>query len=88
MKAVWKYEIPIDDSFIIAMPREAKLLCIMVQHGQPQLWALVDPTLAVSERRFRLAGTGHEIDEDIRSHVGSFQMIGGDLVFHVFEIAP
>lgn len=85
-KAVWKYPVPVTDYFTIYMPREAKPLAVMMQQGEPHLWALVDPPLAAVERYFRVAGTGHFVDDQIIAHVGSFQLSGGALVFHVFEI--
>lgn len=39
----------------------------------PRLWALVDPDATPEIRRFRVIGTGHEIQEPERmNHVGSF----------------
>lgn len=88
MKTVWKFPVPLHggDRFTIAMPAGAKALAMQTQHGMPALWALVDPGAAPEPRRFRIAGTGHPIDEEIVGYVGTFQMSGGVLVFHVFEV--
>jgi hypothetical protein len=88
MKTVWKYPVTIGDEFTLEMPLAAKVLTVQVQHGAPYLWALVDPANvdAMRTRRFRLAGTGHPIeDTDGLKYVGTFQMFGGSLVWHVFE---
>jgi len=51
----------------------------------PQLWAYVDPTEPRVTRKFRIIGTGHPIATDPGDYIGTFQMGGGALVFHVFE---
>lgn len=56
--------------------------------GQMQLWALVDAGNPTERRSFRLFGTGNTIDpwpEECLEHVGTVQMAGGRLVWHLFE---
>lgn len=88
MKRVFKYPIPVEDEFRLELPVEAQILTVQVQGNRPYLWALVDPAAPHDEIRFRLAGTGHPIEEDILGHgyIGTFQLNGGALVFHVFQI--
>ena len=90
MKEVWKFEIPINDYFELVMPEKAKILYVDVQKDLPCLWALVDPepNHPKEKRKFRFAGTGHPITQEPETliHIGSFQMNGGDLIFHIFEI--
>jgi hypothetical protein len=88
MSKIWKYEVEIKDHFEVVMPVLSKPLCVMVQYGTPQMWVQVTPSDQTSIRRFRLAGTGHEINEYEGTHkyIGSFQLANGDLVFHLFEI--
>lgn len=60
-----------------------------MQYGKPQIWALVDPQSPVVMRAFRLAGTGHPIEErpgEKMQYINSFQIDGGALVFHLFEV--
>ncbi len=89
MAAVWKFQIPIEDSFSLEMPIDAELLHVAIQDRQPCLWALVEPQCATETRHFELRGTGHELDTDRADthcvHVGSFMMSGGAIVFHLFE---
>jgi hypothetical protein len=92
-QAVWKFPIPVVDHFELNMPEGAKPLCVMVQNGAPQMWALVDLDANRRERPlvrrlFRFAGTGHPITDKIIAHIGSFQMADCALVFHVFEVEP
>lgn len=86
MLTVYKYPFVITDHVEIIMPAAAKILTVQMQADSPCIWALVTPDLpAVIVRRFRLAGTGHELPDNIGAHVGTFQMEGGALVFHLFE---
>lgn len=88
MKTIYKYPLPIEDVVSIDMPVGAEVLTVQMQRGEPQLWALVPiDTWAPKERRlFRVAGTGHPIGSKVRRYIGTFQLLNGDLVFHVFEV--
>ena len=90
MKTVYKYEVQLADNFEIIMPVEAELLTVQLQRGIPQLWALVptDGHLKTAKRAFRLAGTGHQIDDTdlLHKYIGSFQMQQENLIFHLFEL--
>ena len=83
MKSIWKYEITSECE--IQIPKGAVLLDIQEQYGKPFLWALVDPFLEKETRKLRTYGTGHEISDNPRTYVGTFQLSAGLLVFHVFE---
>lgn len=91
--AIWKFEPLASEAFSLRMPRGAEILTVQVQHGKPQIWAKVDPTAPVESRRFALFGTGHRIPDERESehalrYVGTFQVDGGALVFHLFEASP
>jgi len=58
MLAVYKYPVPIENSPILDLPQGAIPLRADMQNGSLQLWCLVNPDLSLTERRFRLAGTG------------------------------
>lgn len=85
-KTVWKYDVEVADAFDVLMPKGAVPLAADTQGGKPQMWVLVDPDEPVEAVKFRLAGTGHTIREKIKRHVGTFQMYGGSLVLHLFEV--
>lgn len=85
-REIWKYPIQVTDWFEIAMPYEAEILCCQMQIDTPCIWALVNPDAPTEVRKFRLAGTGHAIFESALTFVGTFQMAGGALVFHLFEV--
>jgi hypothetical protein len=67
------------------MPHGAKLLAVQEQRGEAQLWALVDPGAKTYPRSFRVYGTGHDMPDDPGQYVGTFQICGCAMVFHVFE---
>lgn len=85
MKTVWKFPIQVEDTFDMHMPRGAQVLSVQVQAGSPVMWALVDPDAKVEERWFRVAGTGHAVDDEkFPVFIGTFQLEAFGLVFHVF----
>lgn len=85
-QTIWKFELPVEDEPSVRMPLGAEVLTVQTQAGKPCLWALVDPAAPKHDRRFRIVGTGHPFDDaDAHRYIGTFQMHGGALVFHVFE---
>ena len=84
---VFKYHVPIHDSFSITMPADAKILSFQPQGTDACIWALVDPEKPSVERYFIVRGTGHEIEylPDVLVYIGTIQMAFGSLVFHLFE---
>ena len=85
---IFKFQIPLSDVVTIEMQENAKILSVQAQNEKPYMWALVDPPARLVKRKFRFAGTGHEITHDSGKllFIGTFQMHGGSLVFHIFEI--
>jgi hypothetical protein len=86
-KTIWKFEIG-TNKIIIEMPKGAEILTIQTQYNVPCIWAMVDPNAEKELRHFEIFETGHEIYFDMgveRKYINSFQLLGGDLVFHVFE---
>lgn len=86
MKRVYKYPFEFGgDEFEIPMPKGAKPLNFQFQFDTLCVWALVDPEAPMVARKFRIAGTGHDIENaDELTYVGSVQMQGGALIFHLF----
>lgn len=85
---VWKFPIPMQDHFALEMPREARILSCATQDGAPFLWAVVDPEKPRRAHRFDLVGTGQPVPHADAPYVGSFQLFGGNLVFHLFVHWP
>lgn len=87
MKKIYKYPLEIEDEQNVLLPTGAKILTVQSILDKPYLYALVNPTapnnMAVTIRTF---GTGHPIsDSGYLEYIGTFQIYGGHLVFHVFR---
>lgn len=85
MRKIYKYEIPMTDSFSLPLPKGAEIIYVGLQRGEPQMWALVDPAAETELRSFCVHGTGHTVAEGDLKHLGSLIMHGDALVVHVFE---
>lgn len=86
MKTVYKYRL--DMAFphqVISMDEGAQMLTVQIQDGIPHLWALVDPTRPHVIRTVSIIGTGQPMPDD-GVYISTFQMHGGALVFHAFEV--
>lgn len=79
MRTIWKWTL---DKPVIRMPQGSEVLCVQMQGGKPQVWALCSPDATPVERRFNIVGTGIKLEDDLGDYVGTFQI--HDLVFHVF----
>ena len=88
MKTIWKYTIPVLDIFSLELPQGAKILTVQEQHGNPQIWVLVNSDKTLETRIFRLVGTGHpiEIEDSKLEYIGTVQVVGGSFIGHLFEI--
>ena len=83
---IYKYHLPINDTVQIAMPLESEILTVQVIQEEAFVWALVNPESLDTVRTFRIVGTGHEFEDSGQcKYIGTFQLRGGALVFHVFE---
>lgn len=86
-QTVYKYPVPVEDEFTLEMPCGSHILCVQTQRDEAQIWAIVEPAAEPEERRFALRGTGHPVDDGLAgsNYIGTFQLDGGTLVFHLFE---
>lgn len=86
---IWKFHVDATDKFSVKMPPHAKVLSVQTQFGNPFMWVMVDPRYESTEERFfEVFGTGHDIPVDIgveREYIGTFQLMQGTLIFHLFE---
>ncbi len=86
-KEIWKYTLgPGETTFDI--PCGSSFMSVQMQHGHAQLWALVDPENPKAQRSVIVVGTGHPIDYtgQALTFIDTFQLEGGSLVFHAFEV--
>ena len=86
METIWKFDVPIGDEISVKMPKGAKLLSVQAQHDMPCVWALVDSSDKIGTRKFAWRGTGHLSAALTREmYVGTIQLHGGSLIFHLFD---
>lgn len=81
---IWKF--PIEPNKPIEMPKGAKALSVQTQHGEPFLWAMVDPSAVLVFRKFVFVGTGQDLPSNVGEFIDTLQMAGGGLIFHVFNV--
>lgn len=87
MKTIWKYELETMDVRVVEMPVGAEILTVQEQRGKLCLWALVDPEADKERRVFCIHGTGHPVSTvALKKYIGTYQLMEGALVFHVFEL--
>jgi hypothetical protein len=84
---IFKYPLAVSEYQSIQMPRGAQVLSLQVQGRGPQMWALVEENQPLTDRGFITVGTGHVVPSHAGRFVGTYQIQGGALVFHVFEEA-
>lgn len=86
MRTIHKFSIPAIDYFEVQLPATAQVLSVQMQRGIACMWVLLDTNAQYFTRRFRLAGTGHQLSaHETLSFIGTFQPTDG-LVFHLFEV--
>ena len=84
---IFKYPFEVTDLISIEMPKGAHALTVQTQGEIPCIWAIVDPEAPPEIRQFHCYGTGHPINIDISKtrYVGTFQLLGGRFIGHLFE---
>ena len=83
---IWKFPLAMTDVQELQMPEGALMLCVQVQRNVPCLWALCDETAPKRPRGISIYGTGHPVSAAPKTYIGTFQIAGGDLVFHAFDL--
>lgn len=92
MLTIYKYEVPLGDTFNLKLPRGAEVIHFNSQNDIMQLWAKLDTDAELENRFFRLAGTGHNLlymtqGYDLH-YIGSAKLYDDALIFHLFELKP
>jgi len=86
---IYKYNLPIQGEIQITMPLESEILTVQVIQEEAFIWVLVNPDSLDTIRTFRIVGIGHEFaDAHQCKYLGTFQLRGGEFIFHVFEFNP
>lgn len=85
MTTVYKFSVDIKEFDSILIPVGAEILSVQAQHGEVVMWAKVDTDAMVASRHFGVFGTGHPLPDKPLQFIATTQMLGGALVWHVFE---
>lgn len=80
---IWKYECQ-PGRFTLDLPIGAEVLSVAAQHNTVQLWATVNPEHPTEPRLFESVCTGGPAPYGWR-FLGTALLMGGLLVFHIFE---
>jgi len=83
---IWKYELSVRGSTIISAPTNSKILTVQVQKEVPFVWVLCSEELSKEDYEIAIYGTGHSVPDEPGRYIGTFQLDGGSLVFHAFEV--
>jgi len=97
MKTIYKYHIPFGNEVTVQMPKNAELYKFGLQgivNGHPDIcvWALVDTETEITDRKFRIFGTGHPIPDncisdtypDMQLYVYYDTIFDRGMVWHIF----
>lgn len=84
-QTIWKT--PLESDGLVNLPLGAEVLSVQMQDESPTIWTLVDPAAEKVPTRLGVYGTGHPIPDNPGRFIGTFQMEGGALVFHLFQPA-
>ena len=85
MKTIYEYDLEVTDTQEVVLPVGSKILTVQVQNGVPCLWATVDVEKPNTDKKvIRTFGTGQEINANNLKYINTYQLYGGEVVFHVF----
>lgn len=84
MKTIYKYTLEITDAQCLQLPAGFKVLKIEAVDDKPRMWCLVDPHAVLVDRKIMTYGTGREMPDRPGKYLGSYLVLRGRGVFHVF----
>jgi len=85
MNVIYKYQIFPGDMQVLEIPQDSKILCVQTQGGEPQMWVQQYTEGSLTQKEIYIIPTGATFDADDKKYIGTFQLNGGTLVFHVYE---
>ena len=83
MRVIYKYPLSIRNTQIIEMPKDAEILGLKLQHGNPVIYAIVDPDNPVEEKNIVMKGTGFQINTPLK-YIGTILVDFDTFVWHFF----
>jgi len=89
MRTIWKYPVSADKQFSLDIPKGAQFLDVQTQGETPVMWFRVESENPPESWHFAVVGTGQPTPDDAEGddwwHLGTFQMFGGAMVWHLFQ---
>ena len=85
MNTIWKQTIETTDVQRVEMPIDAEILTVQEQNGNINIWFKVDTEKQKALREIFVFGTGNPIPKNNAKYIGTYQLMNGALVFHVFD---
>lgn len=83
-ESIWKYELPIEDQFVLQLPVDSKVLSLQMQNGIPCIWVRVNTkAIGTLPQYFHWFGTGQPLNSGAVNFIGTIQM--DTMVFHLFQ---
>ena len=83
-RVIFKYPLKLTDTQLVEIPEGAERLTVQLQRDTICLWAIVDIRKQNEVRTVHIVGTGHPVPDGFLEFLGTVQMAGGSLVWHVF----
>jgi len=86
MESIWKFKVESCGRFSLMMPENSEILTVQVQNGSPYLWAKVQKAAPLASYEFKVYSTGQQQEKIEGSYIGTFQLLDGSLVFHLYVL--
>ena len=84
MHKIFKYQVPLSDTFSINLPKGYKILALKHKDEEENLWILIDDDQPKEKVKFYMHGTGRVIENiDKKEYIDTF--ISGFFVWHLFK---
>lgn len=80
---IYEYKLEFVDLQEVMIPDGSTILSVQSQGGNICFWAIVEPSLPLVTKKFRIFGTGHPMNEVPNIFIGTVQQ--GPFVWHIFE---
>ena len=83
MCRIYKYPLKIEETQLVILPDNAKILTVQMVGENPYLWAEIDTEEKPRERFIHTIPTG--VDFDVHGvYLGTYQLHRGILIYHVY----
>lgn len=85
-RTIWKYQIPVLEDFTIKLPTGAEIIRFANEGGKLWLWAVVNPSAEIEDRRLLAFKAGAEMPSEPMDYLGCAAIyIQAELMLYYFE---